>query len=317
MSDAAAPNPSGGSFFFPEASPLRLAMMRIVCVFTQLVFFVEPLRDQLSMLAAPGFDQPQAFIRILTVVLPEATLRSETFLTGLWWATVVAGLFALVGFKTRGALALFALGTMTQVAHLYSYGEHHHPEALFCIFLLLMAFAPCGRTLSVDAWLKARYGLGADEGWGPNATLTTVMWPLVTIQCLMALAYFDAFLSKAITGGIDWVNGYTLQHYLLRDGVRWDRPAGVWLAQFRWLGVLFAVGAVVFDALFWMTLLPRFRKLRWMWPVVPMFLLAGVGMHVTIYVAQAAPFFQFLVLYLTWVPFERWRWLRRVALEAP
>ncbi|MEM8783852.1 MAG: hypothetical protein AAGE65_13490 [Planctomycetota bacterium] len=305
-----------GSFFFPLASPLRLAFMRVVAVFCQLVFFYEPLDYQLNKLASSGFSDPQWFVRLLTVVLPETTLRTEAFLTGLWWATLAAGVFALVGFKTRGALLLFAVGTMTQVAHVYSYGEHHHPEAAFCVFLLMLAFAPSGRTLSVDAWLRSKRGVGAEQGWGVDAKLTTVMWPLVAIQCFIAIAYFDAFLSKAINGGLHWMNGYTLQTYLLRDGLRWDRPVGVWMAQYRWLGVAFAAGALAFDALFWTVLLPRFRKLRWLWPIVPAFLIAGTAMHVTIYVAQAAPFFQFLVLYLTFVPWERWGALRRLADSA-
>ncbi|MEM1445898.1 MAG: hypothetical protein AAGF84_07580 [Planctomycetota bacterium] len=305
--------PREHALFFPLASPLRLAAMRIVAVFCQLVFFAEALDYQLNKLGSPAFSDPQWFIRILTVVLPVDVLRTEQFLTGLYWVTIAAGLLALVGYKTRGALLLFSMGTMTQIAHVYSYGEHHHPEAAFCVFLLMLAFAPSGRALSIDAWIQAKHGYGADEGWGPDAKLTTAMWPLVAIQCFLALAYFDAFLSKAIVGGLHWINGYTLQTYLLRDGLRWDRPVGVWMSQFRWLGIAFAAGAVVFDALFWMVLLPRFKKLAWLWPIVPMFLIAGAVMHITIYVAQAAPFFQFVVLYLTFVPWERWGWLQRVS----
>ncbi|MEM7576466.1 MAG: HTTM domain-containing protein [Planctomycetota bacterium] len=316
MSSADLATPGAHSFFFPLASPLRLSVMRVVAVFCQLVFFYESLDYQLAKLASPGFSDPQWFIRGLTVLLPESVLRTESFLTGLWWATYAAGVFAMLGYKTRGALLLFALGNMIQIAHVYSYGEHHHPEAAFCVFLLMMAFSPCGRALSVDAWFKMKRGYGPDEGWGPDAKLTTVMWPLVAIQCFIAIAYFDAFLSKAIVGGLHWMNGYTLQTYLLRDGLRWDRPVGVWMSQFRWLGIAFAVGAVVFDALFWTVLLPRFKRLAWLWPVVPLFLLAGTAMHITIYVAQAAPFFQFLVLYLTFVPWERWGWLQRVARGA-
>ncbi len=301
-------------YFFPTASPVRLAFMRIVCAALQLLWFAEPLSAQLAKLNAPGFDHPQMIVRGFTAVVPVDALRSGDFLTALYWGTFVVGVLALVGLLTRVTMLLFALGTILQIAHLYSYGEHHHPEAAYCVFLFMLGLAPCGRALSVDAWLAKKRG-GSTAAWGPDARLTTVMWPIVAIQVFLALAYFDSFMSKVVVGGLDWINGYTLQTYLLQDGIRWDRPAGVFLAQYRWAGVLFAVGALAFEALFFVVLFARcawFRRIPGWRLVVPAFLLAGACMHLTIWIAQAAPFFQFLVLYLTWVPWER-LWNRRRA----
>ncbi len=294
-------------FFFPAMSPVRLAFMRAVCVALQLVWFGESLQSQLDKLEAPSFYQPQLIVQALMLAVPEEALRSVGYVTGLYWVTMAVGVFALLGLFTRVAMPAFALGTVLQIAGLYSYGEHHHPEAAYAVFLVLMAMAPCGRALSVDSWIARKRGKPASV-WGPQATTRFAMWPMRTAQVFLAIAYFDAFLSKMIVGGVDWINGYTLQTYLLQDGVRWDRPVGVWLAQSREIGILFAVGALAFEALFFVILFKRFRMLT------PVFLLVGTGMHLTIWLAQAAPFFQYLVLYLTWVPWER-LWQKREALE--
>jgi len=204
-----------------------------------------------------------------------------------------------VGLLTRPALALFAAGSGLQVAMLYSYGEHHHPEALFILSLGVVACAPCHRAFSIDAWIAQRRGDDPSQ-WGPAARDRLYHWPLLTVQALLAIAYFDSFGCKLLTGGLHWMNGYTLQHYLLEDGIRWDRPLGVWLAHYRWLGVLMAAGALAFEGGFWLVLVPRLRRY-----VIPLFVAAGLGMHTTIYFAQNAPFFTFMLLYLVFVPVER------------
>ena len=39
--------------------------------------------------------------------------------------------------------------------------------------------------------------------------------------------------------------------------------------------------------------------------LLPIFLLAGLAMHLGIYVMMAAPFFQLMLMYIVFVPFER------------
>ncbi len=287
------------AFFFPVGSTARPAVLRIVCVALQLVWFRYPLSSHRKLLAAPGFEDPQWFVRVLLTFFDEPTLRSAAVIEAAWWVTMACGLLALVGLFTRAALGLFAAGTMLLISHVYSYGEYHHPEALYVVFLFLLAFCPCGDCLSVDAWLRRRGGRDGERPWYRGTPSRLAMWPLVTVQCLLVIAYTDAALSKMILGGAAWFNGYTLQNYLLFDGIR-KGTWGVYVAPYRWVCVLLAVGAVTFESSFWMVLLPQWRRF------IPLILVAGVGMHLGIYVLQQAPFFQFMVLYLTWVPFERW-----------
>ncbi|MEL7087701.1 MAG: hypothetical protein AAGL98_04555, partial [Planctomycetota bacterium] len=87
--------------------------------------------------------------------------------------------------------------------------------------------------------------------------------------------------------------------HLLNDAVRFDLPRGLWLARSREWCIALGLGAVVFELCFWMVLVPRFRR------VVPWFIAAGLMMHLGIYVLQKASFFSWMLLYLTWVPWER------------
>ena len=302
MTDATAPPPRWAGYFFPVGSTVRPAVLRIVCVALQLTAFGYPLSAHLKLLASPRFEDPQLIVRLLLHMFEQDTLRHAAVLGTAWWITTACGILALVGLGTRAALGLFAVGTMLLISHRYSYGEYHHPEALFIVFLFLLAFCPCGDCLSLDAWIRRRGGRGEGRPWYRGTAGRLAMWPLVTVQCLLAVAYADAAMSKLIVGGPSWFNGYTLQNYLLFDGIRND-TWGVHIAPYRWVCVLMAVGAVAFESSFWLLLIPRVRRLP---GVLPLMLLAGVGLHGGIYVLQQAPFFQFMVLYLTWVPWERW-----------
>ena len=44
-------------------------------------------------------------------------------------------------------------------------------------------------------------------------------------------AIFSSFLSKMLYSGFEWANGFTLQYYLARDGLRWGSPLALWFAD--------------------------------------------------------------------------------------
>src|SRR5690606_38112453 len=104
------------------------------------------------------FHHPEPVTRLAAALVGgEVVFRSTTFITTLWYATWSAGALALLGLFTRVTLLVFAIGNWVLVAHEYSYGERHHPEAIYCLFLMMLAFAPAGRCLSVDALLRRRH----------------------------------------------------------------------------------------------------------------------------------------------------------------
>lgn len=302
------------AYWFRPTPLLRLALVRIILVACQVFWFFPSLALQRTLVTGnDAFDEPQAIIRALGAILPEELFRASTLtIDAVWAVTFLAGLFALVGLFTRSAMFVLAMGSTVMVAHAFSYGTRHHPEALFMIVLFLLAFSPCGQALSVDAWRRARRSgqaapsLATQRAW----VSSFAFWPLMMTQWLMAIAYFNAGLCKLHIGGAMWFNGYTMQSYLLDDSVRFDRPLGLWMAQQHELAVLISYGAVGFEVLFPLVLV--FRRL------LPLFMVAGLSMHLGIFILQAAPFWQFMVLYLAFVPLERaWDRLRRERIATP
>ena len=123
----------------------------------QLVWFFPNLAEHINFLQKNDeFVDPQLITRVLAAVFSRDAFFNPTTFTILYWATFGFGLLALVGLFTRLSLFLFATGTWIFVAHLFSYGDRHHTEALFAIFLMVLALAPSGERLSADAALRRR-----------------------------------------------------------------------------------------------------------------------------------------------------------------
>ncbi len=284
------------AYFFPLGWTTRLAVMRIICVGLALLYFRFPMWEHLNLLANPGFEKPQWLISAIAGVVGEEHFRQAGTLRTLYAVTTVAGIAAVLGVFSRASVSVFAWGMTIEAAHVYSYHELHHVETTFVMFLMMLACSPCGDCLSVDAWWRRRKG---GRAWWAGSQSTLAMWPIVAVHVLLALVYADAAWSKLLVGGPHWFNGYTMQQHLLFDGVRKDIPLGLWAAQFRELGIVMAIGAVTFEGLFFLVLIPRLRRL------VPLILLMGLAMHLGIHFLHRASFFTWLVLYLTWVPWER------------
>ena len=137
----------------------HLAICRIVAVAAQLLWFFPNLDEHVNLIRKnSGFIDPQVLIRAISAIVPPEKLFTPGAITAIYWGTAAVGLLALVGLFTRVSLFLFAAGSWFFVAHLFSYGDRHHTEALFCIYLLLLAFAPSGERLSLDALIRRRSG---------------------------------------------------------------------------------------------------------------------------------------------------------------
>ena len=234
------------------------------------------------------FIDPQPIIRAIAALVPRDVVFSAGGLTAIYWVTTVAGLAALVGLFTRTSLFVFALGVWIFVSHAYSYADVHHPQALFAIFLMVLPFSPAGERLSVDALIRRRrVRRSADLAVEPG-TVETAMWPLKLLHVLLALTYFSTGITKLISGGFDWMNGYTLQNYIFSDAVSGDIPLGIWLAQHYTLCVLLGVFTILFEVFYFVSILvPR---------AAPLFFIGGIGFHIGLYATSGHPFFQHMVM---------------------
>jgi predicted DCC family thiol-disulfide oxidoreductase YuxK/uncharacterized membrane protein YphA (DoxX/SURF4 family) len=297
--------------WFAPASLRDLALARIVIVGAQLLFFLPSLTDEHRFANAdPALYKPLLALKVLLLPLGGWGVRpSVTILDAAWVAAVLSGAFGLLGFRTRPALLVFALTNTILQAHIYSYGEQHHSEALMILTLWVLAFAPAGAAWSLDD-LRRRTQTAArtmrlerprpDEDQSPWAR-----WPLRLVQWLFALVYFSAGLEKVVAGRLDWYNGYTIAYYMLQDGVNNNLPLSMMLAQHPHLLVIISIGAAVFELGFVLAILVPALALP--------FVAFGSAFHTGIWLLQRAPFFQFLALYSVFVePIrEHWpRWLR-------
>lgn len=287
-------------WWFPPSTGFRLAVCRIIVVGAQLFVFTPSLEKQLGLLAAnERFVDPQWLTALISALGPDELLFTPGAFRLLFVVTIGAGALCLIGLLTRPSAFVFALGNWIMVSHSYSYGEEHHVEAIMATFLMLLAFSPSGRRLSVDALLRRRRG---EDRAGPGPVETAV-WPLKLTQLLIAWSYLSNGVAKLVYGGLEWINGYTLQQYLLSDGLRNDLPLGVELAGHHTLAILMSIGTLLFELFFFLAVLfPR---------TVPFFLVAGVLMHVGIYFTMGADFWQQMVMYVVFIDFDRWDPRRR------
>jgi hypothetical protein len=271
------------TYWFPASPTIDLAVCRIVSVAAQLFWFFPDLSEHTNLLRKnPDFIEPQLLVRVISAIIPRELVFTPDGFTVLYGVTLVSGVAALIGLFTRTSLVVFALGTWIFVAHLFSYGDRHHTEALFCIFLLLLAFAPSGDRLSADALIRRRRGQAARQ------TSELALWPLKVVHVLLGLTYFSAGMSKLLHSGLRWMNGYTLQGHTLGDALERGHPVGIWLAQQHTLAIVMSIFTIGLELFFFTSLfLPR---------LAPLFFLAALGFQVGLYVTAGYDFFQHMVL---------------------
>ena len=293
------------NYWFYPAPLFNLAMCRVIIVTFQLgyLFARNYWGKMLTRASLPAVNyQPLPAFKILNYLLPwEAP--PTFFLIVVFIATVASGILSIIGWRTKINLLLFAFGNVYIQTYIYSFGRVHHSQALMLMTLAILAVSPADKALSVDDLIKRLKKNLTQRSFQTFSLLRSrsvfARWPLLLIQWLFAFIYFSAAVHKLTLnfGGrvsLDWLNGYTLQYYLIRDGRWWDSSLGVWLGHQHFLAVISSWFAVIFEATFGLTLF--FPRLIWVY--IP----AGAMLHTVIYMAQRAPFFQYIAIYAVFIP---------------
>jgi vitamin K-dependent gamma-carboxylase-like protein len=304
------------AFWFPTTSALNLAAVRIVVVAVEMLFFFPSLKLQVNFAVRnSSFDLPQPLIRIVTSLVPREILFTPTGLTAVYGLAMAAGLLAVIGLWTRWSLLVYVLCYGFFVSHAYSYADVHHREALYFLFVLALAFSPAGERLSVDALLRRRRErrMGVPK---PADQTDLAMWPLRLLHVLLAWTYFSTGITKLLVGGLQWMNGYTLQMAIFRNAI--SRAAwptlGLWMVHNRTLCIVVSIATILFETFFFVSLfLPR---------LAPLFFAGGLLFHVMLYLTSGHPFFEHMLLNATMLVFYNTTWFPRLwerwtgALEA-
>ena len=294
-------------YWFRPAALFNLAVCRITCVAAQLVsIFLD--HDYLMEHAGlpDHFYDPLPIVRLIlwpiSLIYGDPLFRpSYESISIIHFVAIGAGFFALTGALTRISLPLFAFGSLFLHSFRWSFGDFHHPDAVLIIFLCVLSLSPAGKSLSVDDLLSRMRGATQRRRFETpglsEATNRFASFPLLLGQVLLALIYLNAALAKLWVSGLDWMNGYTLQYYLFRDGAARGSEIAAWLGQHHILAVLLSWLTMIFEGAFPLVLfVPSL-----VWVFLPLGLILHLGMAST----NLAFFYQYLALYTVFVPWDR------------
>lgn len=115
---------------------------------------------------------------------------------GLLWLGAASAVAMSLGLLTR--LATTTTFAIVSYNLFLSTTHFHNNRAYLVIVLGVLAVAPCGRELSVDAWLRRRRGL-------PSLDLNAPAWPLWLLRFECAAIYAASGISKLVDP--DWFGG--------------------------------------------------------------------------------------------------------------
>jgi hypothetical protein len=283
-------------YWFRPAPLGYLGLLRIIAVGAQLIMLLMEggygLRHLAGVASLPNsMYKPLPALQLFLLPFGLDARPSFALVTVIYWITAVGGIGALVGWKSRFTLLLFAAGNTFLQAFAYSFGDLHHREALMIITLWLLALSPAGGVLSVDNYLASR---NSSRRKTFRKKSIFAGWPILLVQNLFGLVYLDAALRKVYAGGADWVNGYTLQFYLYNDASRRGSAFGLWLARQHAAACVLSWVTILWEGTFFLVLI--FPRLIWV------YLPLGIGLHAGMALAGVASFPQFMALYAVFLP---------------
>jgi hypothetical protein len=171
-----------------RVSMRSLALVRVLVGPAVLVSLWPFLSDALNgQIYSDSFYEPYA---AWYPELPRALYVGLLFLAAATAVAMSLGLLTRVA--TTVTFAIFAYNLFLSTTHF------HNNRAYLLIVLGVLAVAPCGRELSVDAWLRRRRGLPPLDPRAPA-------WPLWLLRFECAAIYGASGLSKLLDP--DWFGG--------------------------------------------------------------------------------------------------------------
>jgi predicted DCC family thiol-disulfide oxidoreductase YuxK len=215
-----------------------------------------------------------------------------------WWVFVAA--LTTLGMATIGILSRLSclIGFLLFVywtGLAYSFGKPHHDKIALTFALLALPFAPCGARLSLDS-LLARFR-NAGRGGDPAVVPESSPWagfPILLTQITIALGYFLPGVSKLWIGGLEWMNGYTLQGIVMGHDNTWS----AFFSRNLMLCRINSIGLVLTQACFPLVFL--WRPLLWY------FVPAATTFHlITWQTMDTGPYMRLWFTMVAFLPLER------------
>lgn len=286
--------------WFRDGNYIDLAVVRILAVGVQLWLVIDqmplPLNTALEM--PDSLYYPLPMLKLFMLPWGWGARPDATMVNLIYWVTVISGFLSLLGLRTNFSLFVFAIGNLFLQAFIYGFGDLHHRDEIMMIALFALSLSPSGRVLSLDNLFGKSQNSLLDSS-SPTSAKTSpfAFWPLFLLQAFFCLMYLSAVASKFSGAGIGWINGYTLQYYMIQDGMRWGSEIAVWLSQFHEFLFMAQIVVFVFQGTFWLVLI--YPKAKWVY--VPL----GLFFHIFILITLTAPFYTWIVLYAVFIPWSK------------
>ena len=126
---------------------------------------------------------------------------------------------------------------------------YHSANIVFFILLVWM-IAPPNTAWTVKFWIK-RFFLKWKKFIEPQQPINRLYptWPRALIILTISLTFFGSFFQKYKIAGFAWIDGYTLQAYLLDASLLWPNSHAGWLASQNFYIIWFlSIGVWMFQS---------------------------------------------------------------------
>ena len=279
------------TFWFAPAAPWPLGLCRAGFFASFYILFLARTDLRWYALFPPGFYQPCSFFTWLSLPVPSWDLMG-------WLVTAfeISVILAALGLMTRLAtLTAFVLGLYV-LGLQFNYGYLHWAHAIVPIVTGILALAPCGDALSLDALIR-RTVAGKTANTGGQ-----YRWPVQLVRLIFATVFLAAGLAKLRQAGLEWVLSDTLRNYFLENqyvfrsegAAAWSHLLADWLIARPGVCRVLAVVVLAVELSAPAALFSRHAR-RWL---IPLLFLFQVGNALLLYQDF---FFAYLGLYLFWV----------------
>lgn len=229
-------------------------------------------------------------IPILSVIgLDEQPSHAIVFLLKSMW--LITLFLACIGLFTRTSIFFAFLFGSYMLAATHSFFKVNHSDAGLLIAMFLLIFARCGDSFSLDAIRRSV----RDKDFKSIASVEYA-WPIHMLRLVWVIIFFLAGLAKLRRSGLEWILTDNMSNLLLRKQVAWEPPTeiGTFIAQYPWLCILLAGGAVAIELGSPLVLFSNIARAI----IVPSMLLMQIG----ILFLMGDDFTQFMSLYVFFVP---------------
>lgn len=279
-----------------ECSPIRLGAIRVIAVFTALLFVCWENLPSFSVMPRDWYH-PLGYMMFMPQSLMYSLLSSFWLLASFKLLLVLFLSLAMVGYQTRFTMpcATFLYLIYISIPRAFSWFFHTGLIPLYLMFFLI--FLPSEDGLSFDA--KRRIKKGDLSFEHPNAMYA---WGVFLLRLVVALCYFQAGYAKLHNSGLSWIEPWNLEHHVVTSTLtlmHFDFRVGLWMMQAfpDWAWSLFAAAAICSELFYPLVLFSW--QLRQIYPLV------GMALHMSILFIQNIFFPDLIILQLVFYDWDR------------